>query len=34
MMRSVECCGACQMSEYEVMIFGGLQKGAGDEENT
>lgn len=31
-MRSVECCGVAQMSEYEVLIFGGLQKGSQDEE--
>jgi hypothetical protein len=32
MMRSVECCGVAQMSEYEVLIFGGLQKGCNDDD--
>lgn len=27
MLKPVECCGTFQLSEYEIMIFGGMQKG-------
>lgn len=34
LLRSVECCGVTQFSDNEIVIFGGLQKGAADEETT
>lgn len=32
LMNSVECCGTFQLSDKEILIFGGLQKG--EDENT